>query len=141
MTKRVRGFSLIEIMIAVVIVAVLAAIAWPMYQRHVVRTNRTAASACVQQAAQFMERFYTLNMRYDTDRSGTAVALPALECTAPLQGRYAISIAASGTNTYTLQAVPEGVQASRDAGCGTLTLDQSGQRQVSGSDGVSACWR
>lgn len=139
-TKHMRGFSLIELMVVVAIIAILSAIAWPMYQNHVTRTSRTAATACVQQAAQFMERFYTLNMRYDVDGDGNAVALPAMECATSLEGRYVISIESSSATAYSLQAIPQGAQATRDAECGTLSLDQTGQRDVSGDGGVSACW-
>lgn len=140
MKRTTNGFSLIELMIVVVIVAVLAAIAWPLYQNYVVRANRTAAAACTTEAAQFMERFHTLNMRYDQDRGGAAVALPAMECATALASAYTISIAASATNTYTIRAAPQGVQATRDTDCGTLSVDSTGLRAVTGTLPTNKCW-
>ena len=60
--QRARGFTLIELMVVVAIIAILAAIAYPSYTNHVVKTRRAAATACVMEAAHFMERYYTTNL-------------------------------------------------------------------------------
>lgn len=134
------GFTLIEILIVVAIIAILAAIAWPLYQNYVTRTNRTAAAACVSEAAQFMERFYTLNMRYDEDRDGTGVDLANLSCATQLQDRYTFAIDSVDATSYTVSATPQGIQASRDEQCGTLTIDNTGLKAVSGDEQVNKCF-
>jgi type IV pilus assembly protein PilE len=67
---RSTGFTLIEVMIVVAIISLLAAIALPSYQSYVARSNRAAAKTQLLQAAQYMQRFYAANDRYDADRAG-----------------------------------------------------------------------
>lgn len=137
------GITLVELLVAVGIVAILAAIAYPSYQRHVARTHRNAASACLSQYAQFMERYYTSNLRY-VDEDGDAPA-PDLPCSREnnMEQRYAIALAAGSVTerAYTLEAVPTDMQAAADLQCGTLSVDQTGARSVTGAAGVDVCWR
>jgi len=141
----VSGFTLIELMIVVAIIAIIAAVAYPSYLNQVVKTKRAAAAACLSEYANFMERFYTTNMRYDEDAAGTAMNtanLPTLDCSTNQNtgADYNYSFAANEPTrtTYILRAVPTGAQAQRDTTCGTLTLDESGNRGAAGS--VDECW-
>lgn len=121
--------TLIELMVAVSILGIIAAIAIPNYTEYVRRGYRTDARGMMTEAAQQLERFRSVNGRYDQDTAGAAFALPAAFRTSPRDSnrvRYNISLVANSlaANGYVLQAVP--VDAA-DA-CGTYLLDQAGTR-------------
>ncbi|MEQ8515869.1 MAG: type IV pilin protein [Chromatocurvus sp.] len=140
--RRQAGFTLMELMIVVAIVAILAAIALPAYQNSVTKTWRNKAAACVTEMAQRMERRFTGNMTYEGP-TGAADQLPPNSCTTEdgMAQYYAFSFTVDPTATaFTLQAVPQGSQAARDGQCGTLTIDQSGNRTASGTGPVELCW-
>jgi type IV pilus assembly protein PilE len=123
-----RGFTLIELMIALAIVAILAAIAYPSYQDSVRKSRRADAEAVLLELAQWMERFYTENNRYDQTRAGVAVALPFAQSPkegGPAGGYYTIAVAAPQPNSFTLTATRVGPQVS-DTICGNLTLSNTG---------------
>ena len=131
---RVRGITLIELLIVVVIIGILAAIAYPSYQQQVRKTRRADGKAALLETAQQLERCYTRFARYDDGNCD--VALPA---NSP-EDFYVISANALDASSFTLDATPQGDQAN-DATCGTLRLTNTG---IQGSQGADAdandCW-
>lgn len=132
------GFTLIELMIAVAIVGILAAIAFPAYQSQVENTRRTTAQSDLLELAQWMERRYSNGFDY-RDTSSTPAVNPTLPFTqSPREGNTAFyNLSFSGDverNSFTLQAAPTGGQSGDD--CGTLTLDEAGEK---GADEAN-CW-
>ncbi|WP_335739408.1 type IV pilin protein [Rheinheimera metallidurans] len=137
MINKQLGVTLIELMVAVAIVGILAAVAVPSYQAHIVRSNRTAASACLAEYAQFMERNYTSNMSYNP----AGFTMPTLQCRNDVARRYTLGIANLAARTYRLTATPTSLQ--NDPDCGVLTLDQAGAKGANGgfaAADIQKCW-
>ena len=124
--RRGAGFTLLELVVVVAIVAILASLAIAGYEFAIRKARRSAAQGCVAEGAQFMERFYTTNLNYAQDLGGNGVALPA--CSGDVAGAYLVGFAAGQptATTFVIQAVPQGRQA-RDA-CGTMSMNQTGRR-------------
>ena len=150
-----RGFTLIELMIAVAIIAILSAMAFPSFKDYLTRSRRAEAKAMLQQAAMWMERNQAATYRYDLDVAGVAVNDAKLTTLAfnktPTSGTAMYNIAFAGgaaaRASYVLKAEPQGTQATDDATCGTLAIDNTGLRgKLSGSsvavDATSEqCWQ
>lgn len=124
---RIGGFTLVELMIVVAVVAILAAIALPSYQEHVRKSRRVDTQTAMLELAQFMERHYTTNNSY------AGAALPS-GVTGRVADFYTITLSAQSAQAYTLQAAPTGKQ-SADT-CGTLTLAHTGAR----TPATAGCW-
>ena len=154
-TKRERGFTLIEMMVVVAIIAIIAAIAYPSYQESVRKSRRADAKSVLLHAAQWMERYYTENNRYDKDRQipPVPVALPAGLIKSPIEGAtkyYNIALVDCGgaatvaANSFTLSAIPiAGTDQAHDR-CKGLTLTNTGARGTcvtSPPPTVDECWR
>lgn len=135
------GFSLIELMTVVAVVAILAAIAYPSYEDSMVKSRRKAATACLSEASQFMERHYTTNMRYSADAAcKDAPALPGMQCQDDLEEHYEIKLSGVSCTAFTVEANPRNRQKTKDTACGKLTLDQTGLKGENGSADAASCW-
>ncbi|WP_431024544.1 type IV pilin protein [Halomonas sp. H5] len=130
--RRQAGFTLIEVMIAVAVVAILAAIAYPSYIRYVTESRRTEAKAILMETAGRLERCYTVtsDYRYRDAANNACVSFPV-----DSENEFYGVTAALDASTYTLSAAPKNGQ-ERDTECGTFTLTQTGARGAGDSD----CW-
>ena len=127
--KKHKGFTLIELMIVILIIGILAGIAYPSYQGAIRDSRRGVAQADLVELAGFMERYYTTNSSY------TGATLPFIE--SPQEGvKYydlTPTISVSGAR-FSLSAAPKGAQTTDY--CGTLTLDSTDTVSAA----VSGCW-
>src|SRR5262245_16249993 len=131
---RARGFTLVEMMIAVSIVTILAAVAYPSYMNQVQRTRRTDGKAALMDTAQRLERCHTRFGRYDSD--DCEVELP-FDSPDAFYSVDAVEITAS---TFTLSATPQNQQED-DSTCGVLRLTSAGQQGSGDADADSNhCW-
>lgn len=131
-----KGFTLIEIMIVVVVIAILAAIALPNYSEHVRRGHRAEGQSFLADAAARQERYYAQNHQYTTSipnlYGGTATSR-----TSP-NDKYSLKIEQDDDDGgYTLTAEPTFT----DTNCGELVINAKGARSVTGSKDVEYCWR
>lgn len=137
-SRGAAGFTLIEVMIVVLIIGILSAMAYMSYDWAVVKTKRSAAAGCTMEAAQFMERYHTTRQSY-VDADGDPPAWPG--CSAETTD-YNVVIDAADDTTFNITASPTGRQATKDTDCGILSVNQRGERSVSGDDSAEPdkCW-
>lgn len=131
MRNKARGFTLIEIMMAVAIIGILAAIAWPQYQQYVVRNNRVAVQAELMRIAAAAERYRSQQLTYANSTLATVYGSSS---------NYPQSGTALYTMTYTpavnglsweATAVPATGGLQDKANDGALAIDSTGRR----------CWK
>lgn len=147
MKKNCTGFSLIEIMIVVALVAIIAAVAIPSYNASVIKSKRALGKAELMKVLSRQEQYFVDNKGYATDltalgydanpyfideNSAAATAAASI---------YQIAFASGASaSAFTVQAIPKNSQAS-DGLCGTLQLSSTGTKTISGgSASAGDCW-
>jgi len=132
--RRNRGFTLIELMIVVTVLGILVGVAVPVYSDSVRKARRGQAKSDMVEAAQLMERRYTLNGKYDgktlkqilgsdqSPRTGTA--------------HYTLTMQ-SDAKSFTIRATPSTATGQNKDKCGEMTLNQIGTKTAASTDG---CW-
>lgn len=135
-----RGFTLIELMIVVVVIAILVAVGYPSYVEQVRKGKRAEGRSALLRAAQIQERFFTDRNRYATQAElATAMGVTGAtiysgENPNLASGAYVITVALGAGNTsFTLTATPNAAAAFSDPQCGNLTLTSAGVRSWSTS--------
>ncbi len=135
---RVGGFTLIELMVVIAIVAILAAIALPAYGDSVRKSRRGQAKADLTELAQRAERWHTVNNTYVGFWANVPLAERVSPRTPGAAAAYNIA-AVEAANTYALTASPLGGQLA-DTRCLALSINQLGQKGKTGSGTVADCW-
>lgn len=142
-TRTTDGFTLIEVMIALAVVAIVASLAFSTYRRHIQRGHRVEAVQALLAAAAEQEKFHLAHGRYG-ERLDAAVGsdppgIPVASTTP--RGRYRLRIVSADTAGYRVMA--ERASARDDPTCVRLSIDESGRRLASDAadrDTTASCW-
>jgi type IV pilus assembly protein PilE len=148
MFRRVaKGFTLVELMIVVAIIAILSSLAYYNYSRYAFRTRRADGREMLMRVAAAQERYLTNCNRYAPTITGTdtpcnaATGSLAFASNASDKGYYTINAPtiANGGSTYILVAVPASTQVGDT--CGNLRLTSAGFKDQTGSNTANgSCW-
>jgi type IV pilus assembly protein PilE len=150
---RVYGFTLIELMMVVAVIAILITIAFPSYEEYRQRARRAVAQGALQAFAIALERFKTEQLAptyigATTASSGAGPGSPSSAVFAsesPFDGDnkfYDLTVQSAAVSAYELRAAPKNLQSGDK--CGTYTLKASGEKGVidAAAGVVSAdCWK
>lgn len=147
--KIVAGFTMIELLIVVAIMAIIVAVALPNYREYVIKSNRAVAKGALLELASRQEQYFVNNNSYTNaltdlgmgatyfvDSEGQPLATSAGSI-------YQIAIdepdSNSGETAYTLSATPQNGQ-TEDGKCGTFSIDEQAFKDVTGTQDASYCW-
>jgi type IV pilus assembly protein PilE len=141
-----NGFTLIEVMVALVIVAITASFAFASYRRYLLRSYRLEAVQSLLTAAAEQEKFHLAHGRY-SDRldAGVEDEPPGLRVPSITPGRrYALTIEGADAGVFRIAAMALGNSSQMDdKDCRQFTIDESGRRQSrdsAGNDSTNRCW-
>lgn len=140
------GFTLIELMITVGIVAILATIAAAAYTSEVQKSRRTDARTALMDLAGREEKLFSVTNAYTSSLSTLGYAAGAAASVVVGSGYYSVTVASPDTvnqpgvtNSYLITATAIGAQAS-DTSCSTLTVNQLGVQGSTGTASAATCW-
>ncbi len=131
------GFNLLELMIVVAIIGILTGLAYTSYADSVVKSRRKAATSCMLEEGQFLERRFTTNLTYVGSKA--ALIASPLQCQTDLVVFYKIEPSAEGVRTYTITATPYTAK-QKDPLCGTMTINQLGAKTKTGTATQVECF-
>ena len=135
-----RGFTLIELMIAVAIVSILATIAVASYSSQVTKSRRTDARSALLDLAGREEKLFSVANAYSalpSDLGYGAVGVPW-----PItvgSGYYQVSVTTPDSQSYSITATPLGAQLN-DTTCASLSVNQLGAQTSTGTGTAATCW-
>lgn len=133
-------------MVVLVIVGILASIAYPSYLDYITRARRSDGQSSLMDLASRMERYFSERNTYQTATIATNGATDVLTNATSPEGWYTLSITNATATAFTIRATPTGVQATTDLRCQSLTLTSVGVKGItSGPSGAptataAQCW-
>lgn len=133
---KAKGFTFIELMIALIIIGIFVAIAYPSYVRFIQKSRRADALAILTQDQIILERCYAQNFSY----AAACSAMSTFPQMTP-EGFYSINISNQTATTYTLTATPQGSQAD-DTKCASMSVNQANVKTAIDSTATAQadCW-
>jgi type IV pilus assembly protein PilE len=151
--KDQAGFTLIEQMIVVVVIAILASVAIPSYTGYITDARRQGAVQEMLKIGSSQEQHFMDNKAYGSSLVdlGYAAATVGIDASGARTSAtdasavYNFTISSTTTSTsgiiraYTISAVPKASQLERDTECATLTLTEAGAKTAAGVTN-NECW-
>lgn len=134
-----QGFTLIELMVVVVVIAVLVAVGIPGYQAYLARGRHSEAVTTLLNLAQAQERFMLVHGVYAASLEGSMADGEGLDWNDERARHYQVMLNRANEVTYTLTAQPQGTQAANTL-CASFTLTHTGQKGITGTGSVDDCW-
>ena len=126
------GVTLIELMVTMAILGLLLSIAYPSYSSYLTKTHRVEAQQTLYILAKDMEQYHAQNQSY------TGASIVTISHVKTIKNDYYhFKIRELTEQSYQLAAIPKN---GRDKKCGTLTLDQLGEENITGTSKYSDCW-
>jgi type IV pilus assembly protein PilE len=123
--RKVKGFTLIELMITVAIVSILATVAYPSYNDFVIRSNRAEAPRELVRLANLQEQLFVDSRAYTTNISDLGVGSTAIYETPSHNYKISSSVV---DNTFTLTADAQGTQKTKDTDCIKIEITDTGKK-------------
>jgi type IV pilus assembly protein PilE len=126
-----KGFTLIEMMVVVALIAIMAAIALPSYREYIKKSRRAEAQSYLMNIALRQQQFLVDTRSYSALSPDNIASQPS-----NVSGAYTVTmnVVAGPPPTFTVTATPKTDQASEK--CGTLTIDQTGTKTAN----LASCW-
>ena len=132
--RTIGGFTLVELIIAMLVIAILASIAYPTYLGYTTRSNRTDATRPMMQLSEALQRCYSQAFTF----VGCATA-PVGATNSP-NGYYTITVATPSATTFLITATPLAGTALNDTQCTNFTLTSASVQGATGTAGATKCW-
>lgn len=129
--NKMNGFTLVELMVVLGIIAIISTVAYPAYQDNIRKANRADGMAMAMEVAQRLERCYTAYGAYNNANCPTG----------PIESsekHYEINIVADASS-FTVTADPVSARQLKDTQCASLSIDNTGKKSASGPKGLD-CW-
>jgi type IV pilus assembly protein PilE len=156
--RRNRGFTLVELIVAMVIVATLAAIAIPSYSLYVLKSHRTEAKSALMDAASLEERFFSTTNLYTGNPLQLGYGVATMNFPVGSGSYYLIQSITVNPPVPPTPAIPGGTPANflitavpnpatmqiNDTNCWTWTISSTGQQTAlsqGGTDNTASCWQ
>ncbi len=134
MRKYMRGVTLLELMIVVVVIGILTALAYPNYRQYVAKAKRNEAKSALLQIATMQERFYLQNATYTSDMTKLGFSVGSNFLTD--SGSYIVDVTAASASAFSATATYQKGDAEADK-CATFSIDGAGSKT---STPFADCW-